>query len=408
MRGLPVFALVGTFVLFGATAHAEDAPTPVPPPPPPVLAPQPPVAPPPAPTPEESRRVIEQAPASAAPAPAPVYRTMAPPAPTPTDPYTCAPCGPQPCFQRRDACGCRVDDCGNRYGCWDVTVEGSFSSISSPDGILGETIFVPGNQLSWDDVDYDGTIGGRLTVGYRTECLSRLELRGTYYGNPDGSDDEAGFFAARPGDDGLGDISRPVIASYESEAELYGIELNYWTELKCSGRWRWNAGFGLRYLSFEEDASVDFVTTGPGAFPVDNGYVRSEVSNDFIGAQGMLAAHVDVSPCVEVFGSLKAMFGSVNRDIDVSDLDIFAGSTHAASVDDDEFVFGLDFELGVKWSLSKCLALGASYNMLFLDGVQRAEDSFDFGQSNSGAVQARQDPDQLVAHSIFFGVTFTF
>ncbi|MBL9088305.1 MAG: BBP7 family outer membrane beta-barrel protein [Planctomycetia bacterium] len=421
MRGLPVCLFVGTLALFGGKAYAEDAP--VPPPPPPELAPQAPVAvppappaPPPAPTVEERRRVIDQAPATVTPAPtyrpyqpAPQYYYAPAPAPAPlTQINSCEPCGPQPCFQKRDACGCRLDSCGNRYGCWDITLEGALASISSPDGILGETLFVPGNQLDWDSVDYDGAFGGRLSISYHFECESRVELRGTYYGNPDASTRDAGFFAARPGDDGLGDISRAVNASFNSEAELFSVEFNWWTELRCSGHWRWDAGVGVRYISFDEDAHVDFVTTGPGAFPVDNGFVHAEVQNDFIGAQAMLTAHADISDCMEFYGSLKAMFGTVDRQIDVTDVDIFAGGSHSASVDDDEFVFGLDFEMGMKWQLSRCLGIGVSYNLLFLDNVQRAEDSFDFSQSNSGAVQARQATDQLVTHTLFFGVTFNF
>lgn len=406
-------AALGAFVSLASAAAADDAPLPPPPPPAdaPVMVPQ---APPP-PTTEEHRRVVEMAPPTVHTAPRPVQTWTQPPAqsypaprPALTEINSCAPCGPQPCFQKRDACGCALDSCGNRYGPWDVTIEGALASMSSPDGILGETLFVPGNQLNWNGVDYDGVLGGRLTFSYRFECESRVELRGAYYGNPDADARDAGFFAARPGDDGLGDISRPVNSSFQSDAELFSAEFNWWTELKCSGHWRWDAGLGIRYISFDEDARVDFVTTGPGVFPVDNGFVRSEVKNRFIGMQAMFATHADISENFEFFGSLKAMFGSIDREIDVTDLDIFAGSFHSASIDDDEFVFGLDVELGFKWRLSRCIGVGLSYNLLFLDNVQRGEDAFDFSQSNSGAVQARQAPDQLVVHSIFFGVNFNF
>lgn len=402
-----LLAAIGVLAVSSPVWADDAAPAAPPPPPPPAV-----VAPAPPPTTVERRIVIESAPSSAptAPsyAPAPYYApSPATGRPVPMD-RDCTPCGPQGCFQKRDECGCPVDSCGNRFGPWMITLEGALSSISSPDGILGETLFVPGNQLGWENVDYDGQFAGRLTISYAFECESRIELRGTYWGNPDASDTDSGFFAASPGDDGLGDVSRPVNASLQSEAEMWGVEFNWWTELSCSGRWRVDAGVGIRYVSFDEDARVDFVTTGPGAFPVDNGYVRSEVENDWLGAQLMLAAHADVSDCVEVYGSLKAMFGSVDRTVHVTDLDIFAGGSHSADADDDEFVFGLDFELGLKWRLSPCLLIGASYNMFFLDGVQRAEDGFDFGLSNSGAVQAQQSPDQLVAHSVFFGVTFNF
>lgn len=416
MRGLSTFAAICALVLTSAKAFAEP-PAPPMPPAPPDLAPQAPVPPPPAPSVDDRRRVIEMAPPAAQPAPtysyAPAPYSYAPapryaPAPVVMDDCSCKPCGRQPCFHKRDNCGWAVDSCGNRYGPWDITLEGALSSISSPDGILGETLFVPGNQLSWENIDYDGQFGARLTVSYHYEPESRVELRGTYYGNPDANDRDAGFFAARPGASGLGDISRPVNASFEADAEMWSIEFNWWTELNCSGHWRWDAGLGFRYVSFDENAQVDFVTTGPGTFPVDNGFVRAEVTNDFIGAQAMVAAHADISDAMEFYGTLKAMFGSIDRKIDVSDVDIFAGGAHRASIDDDEFVFGLDVEIGLKWRLSRCLGLGLGYNMLFLDNVQRAEDSFDFGQSNSGAVQARQATDQLVTHTLFFGVSFNF
>jgi hypothetical protein len=199
-----------------------------------------------------------------------------------------------------------------------------------------------------------------------------------------------------------------VAADYDVESDLWSIELNYWHEIDCSDRWRFDLGLGARWIQFNETAKVDFTTTGPGPFPVANGYVESEVENMFLGGQLMAQAHYDVTYCVELYGSLKALFGTLQRDVDVSDDSIFAGGSHSSSNDDDEFVFGLNLELGAKWRIAKCFILSASYEMLFLDNVQRAEDAMDFSVSNSGAVQAAQSPDQLVVHSFWVGVTFNF
>src|SRR5262245_49030809 len=262
MRSLAVFVASSALVLGAGRALAEDAPppagatapaeasTPTPPAPAPTATPPAPVPPPPAPVP--------------APMPPPPPPMMPPVA----ESYPVGPANGPCCFQRRDACGCAIDSCGNRYGKWDISLEGTVSWISSPDGILGETLFIPGHQLNWDNVDYGGEFGGRATIAYHPSCLTRVELRGTYYGNPDGNDTDAGFFALRPGNNGLGDISRPVNADFHADAELWGIELNGWTELACRDRWRFDAGLGVRYLSLNETARAGLVTTGPGVFPV--------------------------------------------------------------------------------------------------------------------------------------------
>jgi hypothetical protein len=302
-----------------------------------------------------------------------------------------------------------VDACGNRWGRWSVTLEGAAAWIGSPDGILGEPIFLQGNQLEWDNVDYDAALGGRLTFVYHTDCTTRFELRGTYYGNPVADQSDTGFFGATPGDDGLGDISSLVDADFHSEAELWSVEFNWWHEVDCSGHWRYDIGFGFRFIAFDENASVDFdVVEDTGGFPVDESFVTSDVTNRFYGLQLLGAIHYDATECFELYATLKAMFGSIQRDIDITDNDIFAGGTHTASSNDDDFVGGVEFEVGAIWRISRSVGIVASYDFLYLSDVQHAEDAMDFSVSNSGAVQAKQSPDQLVVHTVFLGVTFNF
>jgi hypothetical protein len=320
-------------------------------------------------------------------------------------------CGPQPCFQKRDDCGWAIDSCGYLYGPVDLTLEGMASWFSSPDGPLGELVSGNPDPLEWNDIDYPVAFGGRATISYRYDAPSRIELRGTYWGSTDESSLETGFFGSATGAGGTGDISREVEADMESEAEMWGIELNWWTEVACQGRTRVDVGFGLRYLRFDETARVDFTTIGPPPppfFPVADGFVESDVQNDFFGAQIGVVLHVDASDCLEFYAGAKGLFGQINRDIDVSDDSIFAGATHSSSSEDDEFVFGVDFELGLKWRISTRLSITAGYNLFFLDEVQRAEDAMDFAHSTTGAVQARQSPDQLVVSSLFLGISINF
>lgn len=405
--------IVSFLALAGAAAQAraDEAPTPVVPAP---VAPAPARPADIAPTAAERRMVVEQMPPTVAPtAPVRTYDAAAVYSPAPSAP-TVAVATCSDCFQKRDLCGWAVDNCGNRIGRWDLTLAGMWAGTGSPDGILGEDLFVPGNHLDWNDVDYAGEFGAFGAISYRFEPQSRIEFVGTYYGSPDDANTQSGQFAARPGVTGLGDISRPVDANFDSEAETWSLELNFWTELACNGHWRIDTGIGARYVSFDETAHVDFTTTGPGPFPVADGFVNSEASNDFIGGQICFAVHYDAEfgcdcPSQWEFGaSLKALFGSINRDLTVTDDSIFAGGPHTSSEDDDEFVFGVNLDLTAKWKITPHIAVFAGYDLFFLDNVQRAEDGMDFSNSNSGAVQASQSPDQLVIHSLFLGVTFTF
>ena len=314
-----------------------------------------------------------------------------------------------PCFQSRDRCGWPLDRCGKRRGAWDVTLEGTYNFYSSPDGDLGEPIFGgPSPQINWDGVDYKGQFGGRGTISYRVEPFTRVEARGTYYGKADESGSQAGFFAATPGITGSGDVSRPVDAALSSQVEAYGAELNWWTEMACEGHWRVDAGAGARYLHLDETAHTDFVTTGPGPFPVANGFVDSNVTSEFFGVQGLVAVHGDVTQRVEAYGSFKGMLGNLHTDVSVSDNSIFVGGSHSSSRKDDQIVLGFDLELGVKVGITDRIGVTAGYDLLFLDNVQRAEDAMDFTHSNTGAVQAGSSVDQLLIHTLFVGVSINF
>jgi hypothetical protein len=106
--------------------------------------------------------------------------------------------------------------------------------------------------------------------------------------------------------------------------------------------------------------------------------------------------------------SIKGLVGNLNRTILVQDDSMFAGGLHSASSEDDEIVFGFDAEVGFRWRLARWIAVTGGYDLLFLDNVQRAHMAMDFSHSTSGAVQAQQNPDQLLIHSFFLGLNFNF
>ena len=320
------------------------------------------------------------------------------------------------CGQKRDNCCFAVDRCGRRYGCTTIRVEGLFSYLNSPEGLFGTPAFGNPQQWEWDDLDYEPSFGGRAFVKHCLGPLEWIEVGGTYYGTWDDEITSTGVFGFAPPDAFAAGghvpigASNPVAGTFFSEAEAFGGEASFITEMHCSGCYRWDWLVGARYLQFNEEARVDFAQApiagvgagGPGAF------VASDVENTFIGLQIGAVMHWELSPTFELQASLKGLAGNLNRDLTVSDNDIFSGGAHIATSEEDEVVFGADIDIGARWRITNRLTITAGYNLLFLDGVSRANDAMDFSQANSGAVQAQHETDQLLIHSVFVGLEVNF
>jgi hypothetical protein len=303
-----------------------------------------------------------------------------------------------------------VDACGERYGQWEVSLEGMFGWLSGPDGWLGElAIGGLAPQFDWEDLDYEAAIGGRLGVRYAMDGQDWIFLKGTWYGTWDDSASSVGVFGFRPGLDRPGDpvASNPVAGTMDSEATAWGIEAAYQGELFCRECLRTDLILGARYFRFEEDSRVDFADAPIGNF-TDPAFVLSEATTQFLGLEVGGVAHWDVTPCVELYGLAKVFGGWVRREADVSDQSLFAGGLHSSSDDEDALEWGAELEIGFRWRFVRHFTLTGGYNLFVLDGVQRAYDAMDFSESTSGAVQTRMSEDEIFLHSLFLGVAFDF
>jgi Putative beta barrel porin-7 (BBP7) len=371
-------------VAVSLSAHAYAEEPPVPPPAPPPLPP-----------------VIVAS-------PAPMQMTVVPPA------NPCTTCPPPPCcFQRRDSCSWQVDRCCRRLGRFEVSLQGTYTYITDPEHAFGVDTFLP-DQVRWDTLEFDGEPGGRAAVRYAVGPLDWIEARFAYLGEFDDQRRQTGVAGYAPAAEpppipGVAPgVAGPFTADFSMESTLWTAELNWWSEWFCDGRWRVDTVVGARVISFEEDAEVNSVDPGfnPG-FPGDP-FVRSETDNLFLGVQAGARVHWDIHQCFELNASLKGLLGNLNRETVVTDNSVFSGGPHSASLEEDEFVWGFEAEVGARWRLLRWLSLEAGYSLLFLDNVQRANDAMNFGASLSGAVQAQSNPDQLFAHSVFAGITLQF
>jgi len=306
------------------------------------------------------------------------------------------------CCQPRDECGWAIDPCGRRYGRWEVLIEGAFTTIGCPPGELGGAVPAGTPVFDWTENSYCGAPGGRLSVTFRPGPQERIEVRGGYLGQWDGSSQQIGAFGFSPPPGGVSPVGP---ATLESEAELYGGELNYWRELCCRGKWRFDAGIGMRYVRFEEMARMRGLTL-PNAG--GTAFLQSDVISELFAAQFGAAIAWDVATRWEISLLGKGLVGLAYDRARVNDVSVLSGGPHASKNEGGEFGWGFEVEGRALFRLTSHLGLTAGVAALYLGETTRASESFDFTQAGTGAVQARRGGDDLFAVSFLLGVHLNF
>ena len=239
-------------------------------------------------------------------------------------------------------------------------------------------------------------------MSWRPSPRERLEVRGGYLGSWDDTSRQTGAFGFSPPPGGVSPVGT---VDLESESELYGGELNYWHELACRGRFRFDAGIGARYVRLDETATVRGFRLPTGA---GSGFLQSEVESDFFAAQFALAAHWDVAPRWEVSLLGKGLVGLVSTDTEVNDVSLLSGGPHAASADDGAFGWGFEAEARVLYRITPRIGVTAGVAALYLGETSRAHEAFDFTQAGTGAVQVRQGGGDLLALTLLVGLHLNF
>lgn len=286
---------------------------------------------------------------------------------------------------------------------WTILLEGAFTHIDSPRDSIGEPV-PPGTQaLDWGAVEY-GIVapGGRLSVSYRYGDRTRLEVRAGYLGLWDESSFQQGAFGFSPP---RGGVSPPLPAWLESEAELCGGELNHWWTVCRQDRMHFDLGLGMRYVRFAETATVaslPLATTGSGA------YLSSDVSTELLAAQLSAAATWNAARGVELSLLGKCLLGGATRETEVLDCSVLSGGTHRSTTSATEFGWGIEVEGRALFRITQRVGLTVGAAVLYVDGACRAYDAFDFSQAGTGAVQARDDGNGLLAVTFLMGLQVDF
>ncbi|MHC4549986.1 MAG: BBP7 family outer membrane beta-barrel protein [Planctomycetota bacterium] len=288
-----------------------------------------------------------------------------------------------------------------------VAIEGLIAFLEGPQGTFGEPSGMA-DQLMWDVLS-DGMAGGaRLGAAYELGARDWLEARGTWYSEFDDQATQTGVFGFRPTPGGALGVSASNTATFAWSAKVWSGELNWWHLWRDLEEMQASFVVGFRYLDHDERVSATNWLTdfGAGADP----FVASEVQNRFLGGQaGLGATYRPGGRKLELVGSIKALFGAMLREVEVRDQAIFSGGLHVGRIEEDDFVFGFDLDVGIRIWFSERLAATLGYNLLFVNDIVRAHDALDFTQSATGAVQpTTRTLDTLVIHSVMIGVILDF
>lgn len=286
-----------------------------------------------------------------------------------------------------------------------VAVEGLIAFWENAQAPFGEPSGQP-DQMIWDVLGSTEAPGFRLGALYEIDPRNSVEARWTWFSEIDQEARQTGVFGFSPGDGGAAGVSMSNTATFRRNVEVMSFEASWWRLLPDLDKVRADLLLGVRVIPIDERASaLDWANDfGAGSDP----FVRSDVSNTFVGGQVGVAVVYGVGARVEFFGILKGLFGAMLRDISVMDQAIFSGGLHAGSIEETDFVLGIDLDLGLRVWVSRRVAVTLGYNLLFVDGVVHAYAAQDFSQSATGAVQPRVAKDELVLHSVLLGAIVDF
>jgi hypothetical protein len=176
--------------------------------------------------------------------------------------------------------------------------------------------------------------------------------------------------------------------------------------MHCGRCFTFDGILGARVVSFHENARAErLVSAAAAAAPVLTN-VEADTDNWFFAGQLGALATYECCPWT-IYGSLKGLVGASVRQSTVTDGGVFTLGQKTDDSDETGFGWGAEAEVGLKFRLSRCVSVTAGYSVLWLEEVQRANDAFDFSNGAGGQVLAQDDPDAILAQTVFVGLSFT-
>jgi hypothetical protein len=284
---------------------------------------------------------------------------------------------------------------------WSVAVEGGIAITDDPEGILGLPLGGRGRPFDWGENSYGSAFAARVTVTRHIRQCQRLELRGMWTADWKDTTPQEGRNFGFSQNTGGGLILSPQVAStLTNQSNLWSVELNWWRTTPRRGGSRLDYAVGLRVIQFEDKArATDWVGLAPDA------YLEGEATNTLWAAQGAVAWRLGAWKRFELSVGGKGMVGLRNRDLTERDTSIVTGGpTTDARRERTDFGWALEGEITAIFRPVARIGITASYTILFMGDVTHANKMLDLSRAATGSVQIVDSKDDLLVHSLFFGV----
>jgi hypothetical protein len=283
-----------------------------------------------------------------------------------------------------------------------VEVEGHAALLTrDPEGLIsvdsGRT-----DQARWDDIKYGAAFGGRAAVTVPW-CRWDVTLAGTWWGSWDDRTDTSGSLTSTQTPGGpFGTTVFNDIPLHE-KATLWDVNLVLSRPLcreRCfSSDW----GFGLRYLRFDENADFTFDNGAVAPMPIT---LSDDINNGLLAIELMTSGTYRLNSCWDVTGTLSVFGGWMHRSASTATTALPPPA--GADGTNNDFGFGGEVELALRWHPSRCWTVSVGYGLLALGNVTRAHRAFDFSNLSSGTFGPVFSDDTLWVHRFFAGVGLDF
>jgi hypothetical protein len=259
------------------------------------------------------------------------------------------------------------------------------------DGINGNII------LSTDDLNFDPTLGGRLTAAMQIFAGSNLEF--TYFGMFDFTDSAVTPPSQFPDDifsvisnfglnpfNGFDETDRSSSQSIEYSSTIDNFELGVrkrFTGPNCRVQYSWLAG--VRYLYLLED--FNYITIGGDDDPVDPGLqsrgmatfattTRNSLTGFQVGADVWTNVIPGISLGADIKGGVYGNYANQTTNILATTTNPAQAQTFNESVDENDLAFVGDANLTMIYRLGPHWTFRAGYTMMFIEGVALAPENF--------------------------------
>jgi hypothetical protein len=312
---------------------------------------------------------------------------------------------PPPAAAVAEGCGCCpapsscCGSCGGAHhrrhnGRIELQLGVSFLS-PDPEGEISAPSTAPDRGM-WDDLDYDLELSGRIEWTFANWCGWELALAGTYWGQWD----EATTLTNARLTSNFGNTLFPVVG-LESEALLWDINLTAVKPFTCSRCFTASWGGGIRYLRFDEES----------AFTPDNpplGTMSMDVDNGLLALEGVVQASWSLSRCWELFGRASVFGGWMHTRGEGASTVAGLGAVDSTE-SRDEFGYGGEIEVALRWHMSACWTLSIGYDLLVMGEVTRAYEAIDntqFGVGGGADLGPIFGDEWITCHRVYLGLAF--